>query len=100
MGIFCMDKNNQRIISHDAQKSKHLSEVLKPLINYYQTDLRKIVQLCYKRGITQQDIANCLGVTKQAVCTRFPKKKLQPRTYYASSGAEVFSVKGGDLAHG
>lgn len=81
------------------KKSKHLSEVLKPLINYYQTDLRKIVQLCYKSGITHQDIANCLGDSKQVVCTRFPRKKLQPRVYYVSSDADSFSVKGGDLAH-
>jgi hypothetical protein len=56
------------------QEGKTIAKILKPLTDYYDGRVRKLVYHLYSKGVTVQEIADTLGVTKQAVSVKYPKK--------------------------
>ncbi len=58
-------------------RSKRLNLYLQGIHDLFAEDVVALVQLCYKLGATYDDIGNALGISRQRVYQKFPKKSVE-----------------------
>lgn len=57
----------------------YLHELAETLHKHYQRNEKKLVYLCYSKGITQQEIGDALGVSKQRITQKYPKENYEQK---------------------
>jgi len=65
------------ILQHSREKSNFWGVMLRQITDYTDSEVRPLVHELYKNGYSTEKVAKLLGVTKQAVSNRFPKKGME-----------------------
>lgn len=58
------------------EELRRQSKLVKDLIDFYKEPARKLIGFLYHERYTQNEIAQVLGVTKQAINIQYPKHQL------------------------
>lgn len=66
---------SKRIIPQRINKRDLLNELASKINEAYSEDTRRLVYLCYDKGISGEEIARALGTTRQNVMMQYPKGK-------------------------
>jgi DNA-directed RNA polymerase specialized sigma subunit len=61
-------------IPHKLDKQKLLNELSSKIASAYSEDVKRLIYLCYDNDISQQEIADALGVARSNISMQYPKK--------------------------
>lgn len=67
-----MSKN---IIAQPQRKDRIINDLLSQLKEAYGEDARKLIYLLYDKGVSQQEIGNTLGKTREAISKQYPQRE-------------------------
>ena len=65
----------KKSVPQQNEKQKSLNALFSTISDIYSEETRKLVYLCYKKKITQREIGEALGTTRENVAMLYPKKK-------------------------
>lgn len=58
-----------------SQRVKEWSDITRQISNFYSSQTRALVHHLYEKGYSYQQVADILGVSRQAVNDAYPKEK-------------------------